>query len=172
VSRIGVLGAGSWGTTLADVLVRRGHEVRLWAYEIEVVNSINTRHQNEVFLPGRTLDRRLVAVADPFEAVEGAPIVLSAAPSHVARSVTAPLEPAIAMDAVIVSATKGIESPGLCLPHEVLSATLPGRGRVSRRRCMRASRRRWWRPRSTRWWRRWCRRRSARPASGCTRTTT
>ena len=95
-----MLGAGSWGTTLADVLVRRGHDVRLWAYEREVVDAINARHENEVFLPGRALDRRLVAVSDPFEAVEGAPIVLSAAPSHVARSVTAPLEPAIARDAV------------------------------------------------------------------------
>jgi len=131
MSRIGVLGAGSWGTTLADILVRRGHEVRLWAYEIEVVDAISARHVNEVFLPGRTLDRRLVAVADPFEAVEGAPIVLSAAPSHVARSVTAPLEPAIGRETIVVSATKGIESPGLCLPHEVLSETLPGRAVVA-----------------------------------------
>jgi len=131
MSRIGVLGAGSWGTTLADILVRRGHEVRLWAYEIEVVDAINARHVNDVFLRGRALDRRLVAVADPFEAVEGAPIVLSAAPSHVARSVTAPLEPAIGGDTIIVSATKGIESPGLCLPHEVLSETLPGRAVVA-----------------------------------------
>jgi glycerol-3-phosphate dehydrogenase (NAD(P)+) len=127
VTRIGVLGAGSWGTTLADLLVRRGHDVRLWAYEIEVVHSINTRHENAVFLAGRALDRRLLAVSDPFEAVEGASIVLSAAPSHVARSVTAPLEPAIARDALVVSATKGIESPGLFLPHEVLAETLPGR---------------------------------------------
>jgi glycerol-3-phosphate dehydrogenase (NAD(P)+) len=127
MTRIGVLGAGSWGTTLADLLARKGHEVRLWAYEAEVVDSINRAHVNELFLAGRPLDPRLVACADPFEAVEGAPLVLSAAPSHVVRAVTAPLEPGVGRDAVIVSATKGIEAPGLCLPHEVLAETLPGR---------------------------------------------
>jgi len=127
MTRIGVLGAGSWGTTLADLLARKGHEVRLWAYEVEVVESINARHENEIFLAGRSLDRRLTACADPFEAVAGAPIVLSAAPSHVVRSVVAPLEPGIRPDAIVVSATKGIESPGLLLPHEVLTECLPGR---------------------------------------------
>lgn len=127
MTRIGVLGAGSWGTTLADLLARKGHEVRLWAYEGEVVESINRRHVNELFLAGRPLDPRLVACSDPFEAVEGAPLVLSAAPSHVVRAVTAPLEPGVGRDTIIVSATKGIEAPGLCLPHEVLSETLPGR---------------------------------------------
>jgi len=127
MTRIGVLGAGSWGTTLADLLARKGHEVRLWAYEVEVVESINARHENEIFLAGRTLDSRLTACADPFEAVAGAPIVLSAAPSHVVRSVVAPLEPGIRQDAIVVSATKGIESPGLLLPHEVLTECLPGR---------------------------------------------
>jgi glycerol-3-phosphate dehydrogenase (NAD(P)+) len=127
MTRIGVLGAGSWGTTLADLLARKGHEVRLWAYEAEVVAAINARHVNEVFLQGRALDPRLVASSDPFEVVAGAPIVLSAAPSHVVRAVTAPLEPGIGRETIIVSATKGIEAPGLGLPHEVLAETLPGR---------------------------------------------
>ncbi len=122
-----MLGAGSWGTTLADLLARKGHEVRLWAYEAEVVEGINRLHLNELFLPGRPLDRRLIACSDPFEAVEGASMILSAAPSHVARGVTAPLAPGIASGAIVVSATKGIEAPGLCLPHEVLADTLPGR---------------------------------------------
>lgn len=127
MTRIGVLGAGSWGTTLADLLARKGHEVRLWAYEADVVASINDRHENALFLPGRPLDPRLAACSDPFEAVEGAPVILSAAPSHVVRMVTAPLHPAIRQDAIVVSATKGIEAPALLLPHEVLAQTLPGR---------------------------------------------
>jgi glycerol-3-phosphate dehydrogenase (NAD(P)+) len=127
MTRIGVLGAGSWGTTLADLLARKGHEVRLWAYEAEVVENINRGHVNELFLAGRLLDPRLVACSDPFEAVEGVPLILSAAPSHVVRAVTAPLEPGVGQDTILVSATKGIEAPGLCLPHEVLSETLPGR---------------------------------------------
>lgn len=127
MTRIGVLGAGSWGTTLADLLARKGHEVRLWAYEAEVVESINRRHMNELFLAGRPLDPKLVACSDPFEAVDGVPLILSAAPSHVVRAVTAPLEPGVGRDTIVVSATKGIEAPGLCLPHEVLSESLPGR---------------------------------------------
>jgi glycerol-3-phosphate dehydrogenase (NAD(P)+) len=131
MTRIGVLGAGSWGTTLADLLARKGHEVRLWAYEAEVVEAINSRHENPLFLAGRGLDRRLVACSDPFEAVAGAPIVLSVMPSHVARGVTAPLEPGIGRDAIVVSATKGIEAPGLLLPHEVLAESVPGRALVA-----------------------------------------
>lgn len=131
MTRIGVLGAGSWGTTLADLLARKGHDVRLWAYEAEVVRSVNERHENELFLAGRALDPRLVACSDPFEAVDDAPIVLSAAPSHVARGVTAPLDPGIRQDAIIVSATKGIEAPGLLLPHSVLAESLPGRAVVA-----------------------------------------
>jgi len=127
VTRIGVLGAGSWGTTLANLLAAKGHEVRIWAYEAEVVESINRRHENELFLAGRQLDERLVACTDPFEAVQDAPLVLSAAPSHVARGVTAPLHPGVRGDAIIVSATKGIEAPGLLLPHAVLAESLPDR---------------------------------------------
>lgn len=127
MTRIGVLGAGSWGTTLADLLARKGHEVRLWAYEAEVVADINERHVNGPFLPDRALDPRLVACSDPFQAVDGAPLVLSAAPSHVVRGVLAPLDHGVAQDAIVVSATKGIEAPGLLLPHEVIGACLPGR---------------------------------------------
>ena len=61
---IGVLGAGSWGTTLADLLARKGHSVRLWAYEQEVVEAINARHENPVFLPGCALDQSLSATQD------------------------------------------------------------------------------------------------------------
>ena len=62
--RIAVLGAGSWGTTLANLLAQKGEEVRLWAYEAEVVDSINAAHRNELFLPdaplapGSARDRR------------------------------------------------------------------------------------------------------------------
>ena len=96
MTRIGVLGAGSWGTTLADLLARKGHEVRLWAYEVEVVESINLGTRTRSSSRAARSTARLVACADPFEAVAGAAIVLSAAPSHVVRSVAAPLAPGIA----------------------------------------------------------------------------
>lgn len=127
MTRISVIGAGAWGTALADLLARKGHEVRIWAYEAEVVESINARHENAVFMPGRTLGPTLRAFADAREAVAGASIVVSASPSHVVRAVTAPVAAGVESDAIIVSATKGIEASSLLLMHDVLAETLPGR---------------------------------------------
>ena len=127
MTRISVLGAGAWGTALADLLARKGHEVRIWAYEAEVVESINARHENALFMQGHALAPALRAFGDAGEAAEGAPVVVSASPSHVVRSVTAPLADAVAADATIVSATKGIEASSLLRMHDVLAETLPGR---------------------------------------------
>jgi glycerol-3-phosphate dehydrogenase (NAD(P)+) len=71
VTTIGVLGAGGWGTTLADLLARKGHTVRLWAYEKEVVAAVNQRHENPLFLPGCPLAASLEATGDPIAAVRG-----------------------------------------------------------------------------------------------------
>ena len=122
---VGVLGAGSWGTTLADLLARSGHTVRIWAHEQDVVASINAAHENPPFLPGARLSPRLRATADPREAVRDAPIVLSAAPSHVAREVIRQVQGAVAQGAVVVSATKGIENETLALMSDVVREELP-----------------------------------------------
>ncbi|HXG45201.1 MAG TPA: NAD(P)H-dependent glycerol-3-phosphate dehydrogenase [Gemmatimonadales bacterium] len=123
---IAVLGAGSWGTTLADLLARKGFRVRLWAYEREVVEALNARQENPLFLPGCGLASGIRAFADAAEAVDGARVVLSAAPSHAVRRVAALAAPAVAAGALVVSATKGIEPVSLKLMHAVLEETLPG----------------------------------------------
>ena len=79
---LAVVGAGSWGTTLANLLRRNGHEVRLWARELEVVESIATRRENTLFLPGCQLDDGIEATGDVCQTVEGADLVVSAPPSH------------------------------------------------------------------------------------------
>jgi glycerol-3-phosphate dehydrogenase (NAD(P)+) len=122
---VGVLGAGSWGTTLADLLARAGHDVRLWAYEAEVVESINRDHQNPIFLPDASLDRRLAATADPTEAIRSAELVLAVSPSHVTRQVLTRVAAVLPERALIASATKGIETDSLSLMHEVAKAVLP-----------------------------------------------
>lgn len=127
MSAMAVLGAGSWGTTLADLLARKGHNVRLWAHEPEVVEAINLRHENPVFLPGCELAPSLRALGDPVAACEGAAIVLTVAPSHVLRGVLERARTGIATSAVLVSATKGIEQGTLALMSEVLEAAVPGR---------------------------------------------
>ncbi len=70
--RCTVVGAGAWGTALADLLARNGHEVRLWAYEPDVVESINTKHENLRFLRGHPLSSSVKALGDVNRAVEGA----------------------------------------------------------------------------------------------------
>jgi len=125
MTAVAVLGAGSWGTTLADLLARRGHEVRLWAYEEEVVAAVNARHQNPVFLPGCDLAPALTATADPVAAAGGASVVLTVAPSHVLRRVVEQARPGIAPGALVVSATKGIEPTSLKLMSAVLEEVLP-----------------------------------------------
>jgi glycerol-3-phosphate dehydrogenase (NAD(P)+) len=123
--RIAVLGAGSWGTTLADLLARKGEDVRLWAYEAEVVEAVNASHLNPVFLPGSPLAPSLRAVGDAAEAVKGASIVVSVAPSHALRSVLRRVQDAVPSGTIIVSATKGLESDTLALMSDVIAAELP-----------------------------------------------
>jgi glycerol-3-phosphate dehydrogenase (NAD(P)+) len=124
-SAIAVLGAGSWGTTLASLLATKGETVRLWAYEPEVVESINRAHENPLFLPGVRLPAALRAHADPREAVHGATVIVSAPPSHAARRVATSLHRAVAPGTLVVSATKGIESDTLALMSEVYADCLP-----------------------------------------------
>ncbi len=125
MTTIAVLGAGSWGTTLADLLVRRGCTVRLWAYEADVVESINRDHENRVFLAGCRLADGLEATADPVAAVRGADVVLTVAPSHVVRRVVEQARPGIGPRAHLVTATKGLEPGSLQLMSAVLEELLP-----------------------------------------------
>ena len=85
--RCGVLGAGAWGTALANLLADNGHETMLWAHEPDVAESINAGRGNPRFLPGATLRSELRATVDKQAAVNGAELVVFAAPSHVLRDV-------------------------------------------------------------------------------------
>ncbi|HEU5039734.1 MAG TPA: NAD(P)H-dependent glycerol-3-phosphate dehydrogenase, partial [Gemmatimonadales bacterium] len=126
VTAIAVLGAGSWGTTLADLLARKGDRVRLWAYEPEVVEAVNRGHENPLFLPGVRLAPALSAIGDAREAVAGAEVIVSAAPSHALRAVLGRLEGAVPAGTLVVSATKGIETDTLLLMTAVVTECLPG----------------------------------------------
>jgi glycerol-3-phosphate dehydrogenase (NAD(P)+) len=85
--RCAVIGAGAWGTAIADRLARNGHAVQLWAREDDVVASVNGSHTNARFLTGVTLAPTLRATSDMGEAVRDAVLVMYAAPSHVLRDV-------------------------------------------------------------------------------------
>jgi len=125
ISRIGVIGAGAWGTALAKHLAEKGLETRLWAYEREVVAAINGKHENPVFLPGVALPPSLVATGSLSELTEQCEGLIFAVPSHVARPVLRELVRSLSIPTPFVSATKGIEEDTLNLMTQVMTDVLP-----------------------------------------------
>jgi glycerol-3-phosphate dehydrogenase (NAD(P)+) len=124
--RCAVVGAGAWGTALADLLARNGHDVRLWGYEPDVVESINAKHENIRFLRGHTLSPSVEAVGDIQRAVDGAELVALATPSHVLRRIVKSAAGSLTRGAPLVVATKGIENGSLCVMTEVAEQEVPG----------------------------------------------
>lgn len=126
MSEIAMIGAGAWGTAIAMVLGRKGtHSVRLWAHEAEVRDSINTRHVNDLFLPGEQIPENVRATNDLAEALRDAEIVVSVMPSHHTRHLFKAMGPHLHEGMLFVSATKGIENDSLCRMTEVIAATVP-----------------------------------------------
>ncbi|MDH5644210.1 MAG: NAD(P)-dependent glycerol-3-phosphate dehydrogenase [Gemmatimonadota bacterium] len=124
---IGVVGAGSWGTTVANLLVQNGHQVKIWAREVEVVESINADHVNGVFLANCELDHRLVAVGEIGQAVKGVDLIVSAAPSHATRKVFELVQAEVGDERpVIVSISKGLEPETHYTMTHVISEMIPG----------------------------------------------
>ena len=126
-TRCAVVGAGAWGTALADLLARNGHHTTLWAREPDVVEGINARCENARFLAGVRLAPALRASTDMREAVDGAALVVYVAPSHVLRIVARQAAEAVSPDAVLAVATKGIERDTFALMTDVVADVLPGR---------------------------------------------
>jgi glycerol-3-phosphate dehydrogenase (NAD(P)+) len=122
-----VIGAGAWGTALADLLARNGHEVVLWARESDVVASVNARHANERFLAGFPLNPTLRATGSMEEALIDADLVTYVPPSHVLRAVAQQGRRSVRPDATVVVASKGVERGTLALMTEVIEEELPGR---------------------------------------------
>lgn len=122
---IGVIGAGSWGTTLANLLAKKGHKVTLWAYEPELVSEMQETRVNSLFLPEITLSSELSFTNDLKEAVEGKRILLCVAPSQVVRGIIVAILPHISEEAIIVSASKGIELDSLLTVSQIYEELLP-----------------------------------------------
>ena len=125
MTRVAVVGAGSWGTALADTLTAKGDQVTLWAYEPEVADEVNRRHRNDLFLPEAPLAAALRATTDLSAAVRQAEVVVSAAPSHAVRAVMTRAAGALAAGTLVVSVSKGLEATGLKRMSEVLGEVLP-----------------------------------------------
>lgn len=107
--QIAIIGGGSWGTALAVIAARAGHNVALWSRNAEVVESINERRVNSRYLTSLEIPANVIARADMREVLDQALMVLLAGPSHAARDLLTTMSPLLNEAAIIVSVSKGIE---------------------------------------------------------------
>ena len=124
MSRLAIVGAGSWGTALAIVLSPRFDAIRLWAHEPELAARMRHRRENNAFLPGFELPPNVMPVADLAEALAQAGIVLCVMPSKHARSVYGQILPFADDGMRFVTATKGLEAGTLLRMSEVATEVL------------------------------------------------
>ncbi len=122
--RIGVVGAGSWGTALADLIANKGFRLQLWAYEQEVVEQIQNDRENQFFLPGFKLSDNITASNDLHGVVADKDLVLIVVPSHVMRDTTQEMAGHISAETIVVSASKGIENKTHLTMSGVIKQTL------------------------------------------------
>jgi len=124
-ARVAVVGAGSWGTTVASMVSRRTPTV-IWARRPEVAEEIASEHTNEAYLQGHRLDPRLAATSSLGEAVGEADVLVMAVPSHGFRSVLAEAAPQVRPWIPVVSLSKGLEQGSHARMTQVIAEVLPG----------------------------------------------
>ncbi len=125
--RVAIIGAGSWGTALAMVAARKGHDVRLWARESEVAAGIRDTGKNPYYLSEFELSTNIRATTSLAESLDCAELVLNVVPSHAVREIAASMSPLLNRGAVFVSATKGVENGTLMRMSEVIADVMRGR---------------------------------------------
>ena len=122
--KIGVVGAGSWGTALANLLASKGYAIDLWVFEKDIKDQIQQSGENSVFLPDIKLSSNLHPSNDLAGVVSGKDMVLVVVPSHVMRETTLLMSGHLAKDTIIVSASKGIENNTYLTMTGVMQETL------------------------------------------------
>ena len=126
MTRCAVVGAGAWGTALADLLARNGHSVVVWAHEADVAEAISTGHENVRFLAGVPLHPRVTATTSLGRALDGAALVCLATPSHLLRGIFRGAVDHLDAGATLCVASKGIEPGTLALMSDVVTEEAPG----------------------------------------------
>jgi glycerol-3-phosphate dehydrogenase (NAD(P)+) len=125
-SPVAVLGGGSFGTVLANLMAEKGLEVRLWLRNQQAADEIDRQHRNSHYLPGVELAHGLRASTDLHWALSGAEAVFIAIPSNAFRTVIRQAAPFLRQEQLLVSTTKGIESVTFCLMSQVIEQEVPG----------------------------------------------
>jgi glycerol-3-phosphate dehydrogenase (NAD(P)+) len=124
MAHIGVVGAGAWGTALAQVAAKAGQQVTLWALEPEVVAAIQENHENTAFLPGVILDDAITGTSD-LGRMTDADVILAVVPAQFMRATLNRLAQYVREGTPVVLCSKGIEQGSLKLMTEVLAEELP-----------------------------------------------
>ncbi len=129
---ISVIGSGGWGTTLGNLLAKKGQLVKIWSYEAATVESINAKHENPQFLQGISLSPNLVASSDFNEVIPDADIIIFAVPSNFVRHMANQIRPFFSLkkDYKLITVSKGLEAPkneydSFKLMSEILREVLP-----------------------------------------------
>lgn len=126
-TRVAVIGAGSWGTALANLLAAKGYDIRLWARAECLAQRMSRDRENGVYLPGVPLHPGVTPTARFAEAAHATTSFVSVVPSHAVRTVWGMLAPQLPASGLLVSATKGLEAGSLGTISQVLQATLASR---------------------------------------------
>ena len=122
---IGVVGAGSWGTALANLLAMQGFTIDLWVYEQDIKEQIEIHRENAVFLSGITLSPNLRPSNDLSEVIADKDVLLIVVPSHVMRSICQKMAAELSPKTIVISASKGIENHTYLTMTGVIKDTIP-----------------------------------------------
>ncbi|MFQ5900729.1 MAG: NAD(P)H-dependent glycerol-3-phosphate dehydrogenase [Thermodesulfobacteriota bacterium] len=123
MEEIGVIGAGSWGTTLANLLARKGFNVSLWVRRTKLCKSIAEKHENLEYLPDVRLSPDIIPTTSLEESIRKDIVILSL-PSHRIRDIIKNVRDSISQDTIIVNTSKGIEEDSLFTVSQVLKDVL------------------------------------------------
>lgn len=124
-TRVGIIGGGSFGTVIANIVAENGHDARLWMRNAGRVDEVNRQHSNGDYLPGVSLCEGLRATTDLAEAVADSTVLFVAVPSSSCREVAAQMAAYLQPGTRVVSLTKGIDPAGFRLMSEILAEELP-----------------------------------------------
>lgn len=130
MSYISVIGAGSWGTTLASLLAEKAYDVSLWTFERELADEINEKGTNSIYMPGVVLPSGLKATNSLEESVRMARYIVNVVPTQFIRPVFMEAAKYIHEDAIVINASKGIEQGTLMTVSSILNEVLGSQGAV------------------------------------------
>ncbi len=125
MAKIGMIGAGSWGTALTYELSQNGHDVTIWSIAQDEVDMINRYHEQKVKLPGTVLPDSITATTKLDIAIFGMDLLVLAVPSPFTRSTARSMAPFVQEGQLIVSVAKGIEEDSLETLTDIIKVEIP-----------------------------------------------